>query len=139
MPRDRTFWWVLGSLLVAGIVAGFLGSRPHIASLALAPGVSSPGPQEATARSFRTEGFQQVISIPAGESLALKSPTALKLDGNGNFYVLDSGDRQIKKYSSTGAPVAIYGAENLQNPSDVAVAPGGAVWVLDPNPRRVSV
>ncbi|MEA2603909.1 MAG: hypothetical protein QOF89_4901 [Acidobacteriota bacterium] len=139
MPRDRAFWWVLGSLVLAGAVIGFLGNRPHSVSLTLAPGLPPPGRQEAKARSFRMEAFQPVVSIPAGESLPLKSPTALRVDGEGNLYVLDSGDRRIKKYSATGEPRVAFGAEDLQNPSDVAVAPGGAVWVLDPNPRKVLI
>jgi hypothetical protein len=139
MPRDRAFWWVLGSLVLAGAMIGFLGSRPHSASLVLASGVPAPRSQESRARSFRTEAFQPLVSIPAGESLPLKSPTVLKVDAEGSLYVLDSGDRRIKKYSGDGEPRVAFGAEDLQNPSDVAVTPGGAVWVVDPNPRKVLV
>ena len=137
--RGRTFWWVLVSVVAVGAALGFLGSRPHTIRLAYAAGVPRPYSQQAGSRSFQKATFTRLASVLAGEGRALQAPTVLRIDGEGNLYVVDSRDHRVKKFSSAGEPLMVFGAEDLQNPSDVALAPGGEVWVVDPNPRKILV
>ena len=139
MPRERGFWVVLASLIVAGLVASFFGGRPRTVRLTLSPEAPPLVAQTATARSWREARFERIAAIPAGETLPLRNPTLLRLDGRGNLYVLDSGESQVERYTLDGQPGAVYGPADLGIPSDVAVAEDGTVQVLDPDRRRITV
>lgn len=139
MPRERVFWMVLASLILAGLAASFFGDRPRTVQLVLSPEAPPPQPQAAAGRSWREARFERIASIPAGDGVALKNPTLLRVDSKGDLYVLDSGESQVEKYSGNGRLLAVYGAADLGNPTDVAVSDGGEVWVVDPDRRRITV
>jgi hypothetical protein len=139
MPRERIFWVVLATLILAGLAASFFGDQPRTVQLTLSPEAPPLQAQTAAARSWREARFEQVAAIPAGEGLPLRNPTLLRLDGKGNLYVLDSGESQVERYSLDGKLAAAYGPADLGNPSDVAVGADGSVWVLDPDRRRITV
>jgi DNA-binding beta-propeller fold protein YncE len=143
VPRERTFWLVLASLILVGVVAnlyhGFKDRGPEIVQLTLAPGAPVPVAQQASRRIFQEERFEPVAAIPAGEGQPLQLPTLLRVDGRGDLYVLDSGDLQVKKVSADGQILGSYGAADLGNPMDVAVAPSGEVWVTEPDQKRITV
>lgn len=139
MPRERVFWLVLASLILAGLAASFFGGRPRTVQLALSPEAPPLVAQTAVARSWREARFEPIATIPAGESLPLRNPTLLRLDGRGNLYVLDSGESQVERYSLDGRLASVYGPADLGNPSDVAVGEDGSVRVLDPDRRRITV
>ncbi len=139
MPRERVFWVVLASLILAGLAASFFGDRPRTVLLTLSPEAPLLVAQTAAARSWREARFERIAGIPAGEQLPLRNPTLLRLDGRGNLYVLDSGESQVERYSLDGRPASVYGPADLGNPSDVAVGEDGSVQVLDPDRRRITV
>jgi hypothetical protein len=143
MPRERVFWVVLASLIVAGLVASLFGGRPRTVQLTLSPEAPPLVAQTAAARSWREARFARVADIPAGQepgrTLPLRNPTLLRLDGRGNLYVLDSGESQVERYSLDGRLASVYGPADLGNPSDVAVGEDGSVRVLDPDRRRITV
>jgi DNA-binding beta-propeller fold protein YncE len=143
VPRERTFWLVLASLILVGVAAnlyhGFKDRGPEIVQLTLAPGAPVPVAQQASRRTFKAERFDPVAAIPAGEGQPLQLPTLLRVDGRGDLYVLDSGDLRIKKLSADGQLLRSYGAADLGSPMDVAVAPSGEVWVTEPDQTRITV
>ncbi len=65
-----------------------------------------------------TSGAGNILRIPSDGSAvsnflgnsAVTYPTGLARDANGNIYVAESGGRKIKKFSSTGTILAIYGS-----------------------------
>lgn len=143
MPRERTFWLVLASLILVGVAAnlyhGFQDRGPEIVKLTLAPGAPVPVAQQVSGRIFKPERFDPVAAIPAGEEQPLRLPTLLRVDEHGDLYALDSGDLRIKKISADGQLLRSYGAADLGNPMDVAVAPSGEVWVTEPDQTRITV
>jgi hypothetical protein len=139
MPRERVFWVVLASLILAGLVASFFGDRPRTVQLTLSPEAPPLVAQTAAAKSWREARFEPIADIPAGETLPLRNPTLLRLDGRGNLYVLDSGESQVERYSLDGRLASVYGPADLGNPSDMAVGEDGSVQVLDPDRRRITV
>lgn len=139
MPRERTFWMVLASLILVGLAAGLFSRRAGTYPLALAEGSPRPRSQEARERVWRTARFEPVASVPAGEGEALEMPTVLRLDGRGDAYVLDSGRSEVRKLSSGGRLLAVYRDPSLGNPTDVAIGAGGEVWVCDPSHLQIAV
>jgi len=143
VPRERIFWLLLASLILAGLASGlFRHEGPEAVQLSFAPGAPAPVPQEGSRRTWKTERFERIAAIPAGEGQPLELPTLLRVDGRGDLYVLDSGapaDRRVKKLSADGQLLGSYGAPDLGNPMDVAPASSGEVWVTDPDQRRIMV
>jgi hypothetical protein len=139
VPRERTFWLVLGSLILVGLVAGLFRGGPETVRLSLASGAPAPVAQERGKRVWRTEPFAPVAAVPAGEGQPLQLPTLLRTDGRGDVYVLDSGDLRVKKLAADGRIVVAYGAADLGNPTDFAVASDGEVWVVEPDQKRITV
>lgn len=139
MPRERTFWLLLGTLILAGFVVSWFSNRVRTEQLILAPEAPPLEPQKVTARVWREVRFEQISSIPTGQGTSLERPTFLRVDRQGNLFVLDSADRQIEKISAAGEPLATYGPADFQNPSDFAVAESGEVWVCDPNSKQITI
>jgi len=69
------------------------------------------------------------------------SPTAIAIDGSGNFFVADTGNGRIQKFSPTGAFVTTIGTEEnhreLSRPSGVAIDRAGHIYVADAGNHRV--
>jgi hypothetical protein len=139
MPRERTFWLILVTLAVAGFAMSLFGNRPRTERLTLGPEAPPLQPQKATARTWRDATFELVSTIPTGEGSRLERPTLLRTDPQGALFVLDSASRRIEKLSVRGEFVETFGSADLRNPSDVAVARSGDVWVCDPEPKQITV
>lgn len=139
MPRERTFWMVLASLVLVGLAAGHFGRRAGTYPLSLAEGSPPPRPQEARERVWRTARFEPVANVPAGEGKMLAMPTVLRVDGRGDVYILDSGRSEVRRLSPAGRPLTVYSDPSLGNPTDVAVGAGGEVWVCDPDHHQIAV
>lgn len=139
MPRERTFWMVLASLIVVGLAAGIFGQRAGTYPLTLAAGAPPPRPQEARERVWRTARFEPVATVPAGPTGLVEMPTLLRIDRRGGLYVLDSARSAVVKLSPEGRLLATYRDASVGNPTDVAVGEGGEVWVCDPDHGSVAV
>lgn len=138
MPRERTFWMVLASLIVVGLAAGIFGQRAGTHPLVLNPDAPQPRPQEARARVWRPARFELRATVPAQAGGLLEMPTLLRIDGRGGLYVLDSGRSAVVKLSPEGRLLATYQDPSVINPTDVAVG-GGKLWVCDPDHNSVTV
>lgn len=139
MPRVQTFWLLLVSLILAGFVASWFNDRVRTEQLSLAPEAPPLEPQKVTARVWREARFEQVSAIPTGQGTSLERPTFLRVDRQGNLFVLDSADRQIEKRSAAGELLETYGPADFQNPSDFTVSENGEVWVCDPNSEQITI
>jgi len=71
------------------------------------------------------------------------SPTGVAVDGQGNVYIVDSGNNRIQKLSPAGEPLAQWGTlvsdpGQFNGPQGVAVDSQGNVYVADnpPTPNR---
>ena len=69
------------------------------------------------------------------------SPTAIAIDGSGNFFVADTGNGRIQKFSPTGAFVTTIGSEENHHessrPGGVAIDRAGHIYVADAGNHRV--
>ena len=70
------------------------------------------------------------------------SPTAIAIDGSGNFFVADTGNGRIQKFSPTGAFLTTIGTEEKprlesSRPSGVAIDRAGHIYVADAGNHRV--
>lgn len=71
-------------------------------------------------------------SCGAGDG-QLNAPRGVVVDGTARrVYVADTGNRRVLGYElESGAPVAAYAAPQFEEPVDLALAPDGALLVLD--------
>lgn len=137
MPRERTFWMVLATLVLVGLVGGFFTNRERVTPLELAPGAPRPRPQPSRERVWREARFEPVAAVPLGRDLEL--PTLLRVGPGGGVYVLDSGRSRVLRISPEGRILAVFGDPSLGNPTDVAVGDDGEVWVCDPDKGGIAV
>lgn len=133
MPRERTFWMVLASLVLVGVAVGSFSRHAGTYPLTLAPGSPQPRPQNIRERVWKEVRFEPVAEVPV--ALA----TLLRPGPGGDVYVLDSERSQVLRLSSEGRILTTYGDPSLGNPTDVAVGPGGEVWVCDLDHEQVAV
>jgi phage tail-like protein len=73
----------------------------------------------------------QLLEVRKG----FQSPIAIAVDGDGNSYISDSGNKSVKKFTPSGDPdekfnSTVTGAQLIQDPTAVAVS-GGRLFVLD--------
>ena len=139
MPRERTFWMVLASLVVVGLAAGIFGQRAGTHPLTLNPEAPAPRPQTVRERVWRAVRFEPVASFSSGPGAYLEMPTLLRVDNGGNLYILDSGRSTVVKLSPEGRQLAKYQDSSVTNPTDVAVGKGDEVWMCDPDSGGVAV
>jgi DNA-binding beta-propeller fold protein YncE len=132
-PRERTFWMVLASLVLAGVVAGSFSRRGGTYPLTLVPGAPPPRPQEARERVWNPAGFERIATVQVG------LPTLLRPGPGGDVYVLDSGRSRVLRLSPEGRILTTYGDPSLGNPTDVAIGADGEVWVCDLDHSRIAV
>lgn len=71
-----------------------------------------------------------------GASARFNGPDGLAVDGNGNIFVADSGNRAIRKVSSTGEVTTL--ARGFAMPLSVAVDGKGNVYVADSEKGNIS-
>ena len=64
------------------------------------------------------------------------SPTGMRVDGNGNILVADTGNGRIEKFSPTGTFLSIIGAKGsghgqLADPNGIAIDRSGNIYVAE--------
>jgi hypothetical protein len=133
MPRERTFWMVLASLVLVGVVAGSFSRRAGTYPLTLVPGAPAPRPQETRERVWNPAGFERIATVQVG------LPTLLRPGPGGDVYVLDSSRSRVLRLSPEGRILTTYGDPSLGNPTDVAVGADGEVWVCDLDHNGIAV
>ncbi len=74
----------------------------------------------------------------------LKNPRGLAVDGSGNFWVADTGNDRVQRFSREGNLLHVFGKPGagegeFHAPSGIAVGPKGNICVADTGNRRVQV
>lgn len=72
----------------------------------------------------------------------MNGPVGIAVAPDGNLLVVDKGNNRFKKYSPTGAYLAIYGSSGtglaqFKEPTAITVAPDGSTWVADSGNNRI--
>jgi hypothetical protein len=84
----------------------------------------------------RTLRYEHSLGTAPGPSLSV--PVEVRVTPDETVYVLDWGDKSVKKYSSDGRLLTTYGGTAGQgpgesvNPTDFDVDVDGSVWMCDP-------
>lgn len=69
-----------------------------------------------------------------------QSPQAIVCDGAGSIYVADDGNpTQVEKFDLQGHPLLDFAASGPQNDWDIAIDPGGAIFVVDRRHEQVQI
>ena len=111
-------------------------------------GPTEIGPTDPYADGWRDVAARQEFGSPGVEPGQLQSPRGIKVGPDGSVYVADSGNHRIQKFTADGEFVAAWGrnstveaemgmVEGFNEPWDVAVAPGGEVYVADTWNHRI--
>jgi hypothetical protein len=93
--------------------------------------------QRAKERAWKQFVLEKGFSFGQNDNMLL-DPRRVKVSSTGDVFVLDWGDRQVKKFSSDGTPLLKYGKGvgkgpgELTNPTDFVVDDQERVWVCDP-------
>ena len=89
-------------------------------------------------------GGGRAISSRGSEPGFLKNARGLAVDGQGNFWVADTGNDRLQKFSPEGSLLQVIGKSGsgegeFSTPSGVAVSPKGNICVADTGNNRVQV
>ena len=90
-------------------------------------------------------GLAGLLDAEIGFDAKFRAPSGLAADGTGNIYIADNANNAIRRMSKNGTVVTIAGrgindagsadgpvnAATFNNPTAVAVAPDGALYVID--------
>jgi len=96
----------------------------------------------ATQKGISISTFTNVKS--GKNSTGFRDPAALALDLEGQVWVVDAGDNQLKKISDSGEVQEIFGKKggkegSLKNPESLNFLPDGSFLVIDKNRTRIQV
>ncbi|MCJ7679291.1 MAG: NHL repeat-containing protein [Candidatus Aminicenantes bacterium] len=80
----------------------------------------------------------------ADENVAFYMPADIVFDTDGNWYVLDSGNHRIQKFSPDGKYLTTIGGEGqgpgeFVYPDSMGITPDGLICVSDPNNQRIQI
>ncbi|HUK99587.1 MAG TPA: 6-bladed beta-propeller [Nitrospirota bacterium] len=86
----------------------------------------------------------RIISSRGSEPGFLKNPRGMAFDGQGNFWIADTGNDRLQKFSPEGSLLQVIGKSGsgegeFNTPSGVAVSPKGNICVADTGNNRVQV
>ncbi len=89
-------------------------------------------------------GSHRVIGSRGSRPGFFKNSRGLAVDGLGNFWVADTGNDRLEKFSREGNLLQVFGKSGsgegeFRSPSGVAVGPKGNISVADTGNRRVQV
>ena len=81
-------------------------------------------------------GFLNFFGSAGSEDGRFNNPTAIAVDGSGNFYVADTGNYRIQKFDSHGNFLLSWGLQGsslgkFEDPAGLAVDSAGNVYVAD--------
>jgi hypothetical protein len=129
MPRERTFFLVLATLVVAGVAVGhFDFDRGEVQPVLR----SSPRPQPGKARTWQRRSFVKTLVLAPNAAARLVRPLSLKEDRSGDLLILDWSAASVRRFSPDGQPRASYGLPPRAaggNPDDFDLDAAGNVWV----------
>ena len=83
-------------------------------------------------------GATYVLSKPPITPVfSVNSPAAVAVDGAGNFYIADSGNNAIKKWTAATGTLTTLVSSGLKYPNGVAVDSVGNVYIADSNNNAI--
>jgi len=146
MKRERRLLLILSGILLLGMVLGLLLSpekSPPRVEIPLSPdgrgnGTEEVRPQTVSARTWNDLHWTKLFELGILPEDLMGDPVEVRTDGHDNVYVLDWGDRCVRKYSPSGTALQVYGGVSgrgpgeFSNPTALDVTPEGEVWVCDP-------
>ncbi|HEX4960531.1 MAG TPA: hypothetical protein VF173_06810 [Thermoanaerobaculia bacterium] len=129
MPRERTFFLVLATLIVAGFAVGHFSQSRREVQPELAV---HPRPQAERARTWRQPSFVKTLEISPATGAPLVRPLSLKEERSGDLLVLDWSAGSVRRFSPSGEEKVSYhlpaGAKG-GSPEDFDVDAAGNVWI----------
>lgn len=132
MLRDKTFFLVLATLIVAGIAAGPFHRKEREIQPALRADGPRPRSQPGPARVWRERSFVRTLSLSPGAGAPLSRPLSLKEDRSGDLLVLDWSAGGVRRFSPDGKPGAFYRSPlgtPAASPDDFDVDAVSNVWI----------
>ena len=90
------------------------------------------------------EGEQGQFGSAGANDGQFAGPNGIDTDELGYFYVADSGNNRVQKFTPAGAYLAKFGTAGggdgqLSNPIDLVVLPNGKVAVTDTGNKRIQI
>lgn len=73
------------------------------------------------------------------DSISLDRPGGMAIDSFGRLWVVDTGNHEVKEYSSQGTFLRAIGRDALSDPQDVAIDENDRIFVTDQALREVRV
>ena len=96
----------------------------------------APKAQSATSRIWKEHSFDKMLTLGAAK---VTNPEIMRVANSGEVYVLDWADLKIKRFSTAGDLLSVFGsgkgrkeAGAFLNPTDFSITPNGELWVCDP-------
>ncbi len=123
------------------------------------PEISKDLPGEATAVAFNKRlwgltgdslvaigdsGGGRSIGSSGSDPGLLKKPRGMTVDSQGNFWIADTGNDRLQKFSLEGSLLQVLGKSGggegeFNSPASMAVSPKGNIYVADTGNRRIQV
>lgn len=160
VDRENRIWALDAEKNSVQVFTAERDNNPLLAPASPPPGVelSKEIPGEAVAiainkRPWGVAGDSLVaLGISGGRTIGsrgsepgfFKNPRGLAADSHGNFWVADTGNDRLQKFSIEGNLLQVIGKSGsgegeLSEPSGIAVSPKGNICVADTGNRRVQV
>lgn len=99
-------------------------------------------PRAAAAQSSAPEPLQLVAQWGQSGTQPgqFQNPQAIACDPVGNVFIADDGQpTQVEKFDEQGRPLLDFAASGVQNNSDIAIDPGGAIFLVDRRHAQVQI
>lgn len=138
--KNNGFFKILIGIVAVGALAGLaLRGRSSVEAVEASWSGDLLRARVSGERVLKKIGFKQAYAIGGPNANGeLLNPLILRTDGADHAFVVDYGDFTIKKVSPEGRIVGTFGKGRgqgpgeLNNPTDLAIAANGEVWVCDP-------
>jgi uncharacterized protein (TIGR03437 family) len=132
---DTGAHWIYQAL-VTGVMTPFLDGLQAPGGVALDRDGNLYFTDSVAGRMWRRDVSGTIIELGAG---VWANPRGLAVSATGDVFVADSGLGQILRVNSSGAVTALTVDATIGSPWDVAIGPGGTLYVADPDGNRVQV